>query len=169
MVNMIGSADQMRISRCMTDVPMFDCIPHVHANTEHVHPFWHDNQDMWSGYPDQGSDQFMNWIGIDNQFNSIQHELNWNWIERFWIGIESLNWLELINSFSIQVRILQGLTFFYDILWKLQCDKQWLQWLNKHTHMLHCVPPAWGLQRSMDMKGWPFHQLLLDISNGLTC
>ena len=35
----------------------------------------------------QGSDQFMNWIGIDNQFNSIQHELNWNWIERFWIGI----------------------------------------------------------------------------------
>ena len=36
----------------------------------------------------QGSDQFMNWIGIDNQFNSIQHELNWNWIERFWIGIE---------------------------------------------------------------------------------
>ena len=36
----------------------------------------------------QGSDQFMNWIGIDYQFNSIQHELNWNWIERFWIGIE---------------------------------------------------------------------------------
>ena len=36
-----------------------------------------------------GSDQFMNWIGIDNHFNSIQHELNWNWIEWFWIGIES--------------------------------------------------------------------------------
>ena len=39
-------------------------------------------------YSVQGSDQFMNWIRIDNQFNSIQHELNWNWIERFWIGIE---------------------------------------------------------------------------------
>ena len=46
---------------------------------------------LWSGFTwgqIQGSDQFMNWIGIDNQFNSIQHELNWNWIERFWIGIE---------------------------------------------------------------------------------
>ena len=40
------------------------------------------------GLCSQGSDQFMNWIEIDNQFNSIQHELNWNWIERFWIGIE---------------------------------------------------------------------------------
>ena len=104
----------------------------------------------------QGSDQFMNWSGIDNQFNSIQHELNWNWIERFGIGIESLNWSELINSinsFSIQLLVLQGLTS------KLQCDKQWLQWLNKQTHMLQCVPPAWGLQRSLDMKGWPLHTL----------
>ena len=43
---------------------------------------------LMRGIHQQGSDQFMNWIGIDNQFNSIQHELNWNWIERFWIRIE---------------------------------------------------------------------------------
>ena len=27
-------------------------------------------------------------MGIDNQFNSIQHELIWHWIERFCIGME---------------------------------------------------------------------------------
>ena len=29
----------------------------------------------------QDLDQFMKRIGIDNQFNTIQHELNWNWID----------------------------------------------------------------------------------------
>ena len=28
------------------------------------------------------------WIELELIINSIQHELNWNWIERFWIGIE---------------------------------------------------------------------------------
>ena len=90
----------------------------------------------------QGSDQFMNWIGIDNRFNSIQHELNWNWIERFWIGIESLNWSELINSinsFSIQRPILQGQTFFvYHIMeivvWRAIPCKQ------AYPHAPLCVP-----------------------------
>ena len=109
-----------------------------------------------------------NWWSIE--FNSawIELKLNlkiWNWN---WIGIESLNLPELINSinsFSFQVLILQGLTFLYDIWWKWQCDKQWF---NKHTQMIHCVSPAWGLQRSLNMKGWPLHQLLWDISSGLT-
>ena len=50
----------------------------------------------------QGSDQFMNWIGIDNQFNSawIELELNWKILNWNWIGIESLNWSELINSIN---------------------------------------------------------------------
>ena len=121
----------------------------------------------------QGSDQFMNWIGIDNQFNSIQHELNWNWIERFGIELElneSLNWSELINSinsFPIQLLILHGKSIFlYAILWNLQCDKQFH--VSKHTHMLYCEFPVWGLQESLYRKGWPLQQLLWDISSALT-
>ena len=103
----------------------------------------------------------MNWIGIE--LKDFELELNWNWKPEL-IRIDQFNQF-IFNSSPHFTRF----DIFYDILWKLQCDKQWLQWLNKHTHMPHCVPPAWGLQRSMDMKGWPFHQLLLDISNGLTC
>ena len=103
----------------------------------------------------------MNWIGIE--LKDFEVELNWNWKPEL-IRIDQFNQF-IFNSSPHFTRF----DIFYDILWKLQCDKQWLQWLNKHTHMPHCVPPAWGLQRSMDMKGWPFHQLLLDISNGLTC
>ena len=57
----------------------------------------------------------MNWIGIDNQFNSIQHELNWNWIERFGIGIE----LELKawtdRNWSIQSIHFQFNSSFYKV------------------------------------------------------
>ena len=66
-------------------------------------------------YDMQGSDQFMNWIEIDDQFNSIQHELNSNWIERFWIGIE----LELKawtdRNWSIQSIHLQFKSSFYKV------------------------------------------------------
>ena len=121
----------------------------------------------------QGSDQFMNWIGIDNQFNSIQHELNWNWIERFWIGIESelktwtdRNWSIQSIHFQFNSSFYKVKHFLYAILWKLQCDKQ--PHVSKHTHMLHCVFPVWGLQGSLDIKGWPLHQLFWDISSALT-
>ena len=118
----------------------------------------------------QGSDQFMNWIGIDNQFNSIQDELNWNWIEWFWIGIElelkawtDRNWS--IQSIHFQFNSLSYNVnhFLYAILWKFQCAKQ--SHVSKHTHMLHCM----GSAGSLDIKGWPLHQLLWDIiSSGLT-
>ena len=123
--------------------------------------------------PIQGSDQFMNWIGIDNQFNSIQHELNWNWIERFWIGIElelktwtDRNWSIQSIHFQFNSSFYKVKHFLYAILWKLQCDKQ--PHVSKHTRMLHCVFPVWGLQGSLDIKGWPLHQLFWDISSALT-
>ena len=121
----------------------------------------------------QGSDQFMNWIGIDNQFNSIQHELNWNWIERFWIGIElelktwtDRNWSIQSIHFEFNSSFYKVKHFLYAILWKLQCDKQ--PHVSKHTRMLHCVFPVWGVQGSLDIKGWPLHQLFWDISSALT-
>ena len=102
----------------------------------------------WSlGMDKQGSDQFMNWIGIDNQFNSIQDELNWNWIEWFWIGIElelkawtDRNWS--IQSIHFQFNSLSYNVnhFLYAILWKFQCAKQ--SHVSKHTHMLHCMGSA---------------------------
>ena len=120
-----------------------------------------------------GSDQFMNWIGIDNQFNSIQYELNWNWIERFWIGIElelktwtDRNWSIQSIHFKFNSSFYKVKHFLYAILWKLQCDKQ--PHVSKHTRMLHCVFPVWGLQGSLDIKGWPLHQLFWDISSALT-
>ena len=126
-----------------------------------------------SGNDLQGSDQFMNWIGIDNQFNSIQHELNWNWIERFWIGIElelktwtDRNWSIQSIHFKFNSSFYKVKHFLYAILWKLQCDKQ--PHVSKHTRMLHCVFPVWGLQGSLDIKGWPLHQLFWDISSALT-
>ena len=76
--------------------------------------------------PSQGSDQFMNWIGIDDQFNSIQHELNWNWIERFWIGIElelkastDRNWSIQSIHFQFNSSFYKVKLFLYAILWKL--------------------------------------------------
>ena len=58
----------------------------------------------------QGSDQF---IGSDYQFNSIQHELNWNLmiLNWNWIGIRKPNMLELINSFSMPLLVLHGRFF----------------------------------------------------------
>ena len=122
---------------------------------------------------EQGSDQFINWIGIDNQFNSIQHELNLNWIERFELEL-NWNWkLELIGIdqfnqfiFNSTPHFTRLIIFLFAILWKLQCDKQ--PHVGKHTHMLYCVFPVWGLQGSLNMKGWPLHQLFWDISSALT-
>ena len=76
----------------------------------------------------QGSDQFMNWIGIDNQFNSIQHELNWNWIERFWIGIE----LELKawtdRNWSIQSIHFQFNSSSYEVKHFFVCHMEIVVW-----------------------------------------
>ena len=134
---------------------------------------WTDRQTNNNIHKHQGSDQFMNWIGIDNQFNSIQHELNWNWIERFWIGIElelktwtDRNWSIQSIHFKFNSSFYKVKHFLYAILWKLQCDKQ--PHVSKHTRMLHCVFPVWGLQGSLDIKGWPLHQLFWDISSALT-
>ena len=89
----------------------------------------------------------MNWIGIDNQFNSIQHELNWMILNWNWIGIESRNWSELfnsINSFSIQLLIYNVKHFF---VWHIMEIAVWqatpwgLQWLSKQCpHAPLCVP-----------------------------
>ena len=75
--------------------------------------------------------RFTNWIGIDNQFISIQLELNWNWIERFGIGIElelkawtEWNWWIQSIHFQFNSSFYKVKPFLYDILWKLQCDKQ---------------------------------------------
>ena len=79
-------------------------------------------------YAQQGSDQFMNWIGIDNQFNSIQFsmnwigfelrdfelELNWNWKPEL-IGIDPFNQF-IFNSTPNFTRLN---IFLYAIVWKL--------------------------------------------------
>ena len=50
------------------------------------------------------------WIEFDNQLNSAWIELEFDWMT--WI--EGLNWSELVNLFSIQLLILQGLTIYTD-------------------------------------------------------
>ena len=89
----------------------------------------------------QGSDQFMNWIGIDYQFNSawIELELNWKILNWNWIGIESLNWSELINSINSTPHVKRLNIFLVChikeiIVWQAIPCKQ------AHPHAPLCVP-----------------------------
>ena len=113
-------------------------------------PYWAIVLRSWSGINyvpnEQGSDQFMNWIGIDNQFNSIQHELNWNWIERFWIGIE----LELKawtdRNWSIQSIHFQLNSPFYKVKHFFVCHtmeivvQQAIPCKQAYPHTSLCIP-----------------------------
>ena len=102
----------------------------------------------------------MNWIGIE--LKDFELEENWNWKAEL-IRIDQFNQF-IFNSTPHFTRFD---IFFYDI-WKLQCDKQWLQWLNKHIHMLHCVPQNGVCTGLWTWKVDHFINYFWDISNGLT-
>ena len=119
------------------------------AQTIVLHVTWVTVQPMfahWDLLPIQGSDQFMNWIGIDNQFNSIQHELNWNWIERLWIRIElELNaWTD--RNWSIQSIHFQFNSPFYKVKHLFVCHFmeivvwQAIPCKQAYPHAPLCVP-----------------------------
>ena len=59
------------------------------------------------------------WIELELIINSIQHELNWNWIERFWIGIELELKASTDRNWSIQSIHFQFNSSFYKV--KLFC------------------------------------------------
>ena len=110
----------------------------------------------------QGSAQFMNWIGIDNQFNSIQHELNWNWIERLWIGIElrdyelELNW----NWKPALIRIDQFNQFIFNstphfCMTHENCSLTSNPMETAMIKQAYLHAPLCFQQGSLDMKRWP--------------
>ena len=76
----------------------------------------------------------INWIGIE--LKDFELELNWNW-KSVLIGIDQFNQF-IFNSTPNFTK----LNFFVCHIMEIAV---WQAILCKHTHMLHCVFPAWGL------------------------